>query len=123
MRALNPILILFLTAGLVQASEIHPPAQATAGSAITIPTSGSGDATFYLIGPASAHKRKVQAGGDISVDSDQLEDAGRYIAVLCASDGCGSSTFTVHPAQANRLSLLVHPSRVPVGSANGIITV
>jgi hypothetical protein len=123
MRTLFAIFIASLSVVAAGAAELRPPAQVTAGSAITIPTSGSGDATFYLIGPAAAHKRKVQAGADISVDSDQLEDAGRYIAVLCASDGCGSSTFTVHPAQANRLSLLVHPSRVPVGSANGIITV
>jgi hypothetical protein len=105
------------------ASEIHPPAQITAGNPITIPTSGSGDATFYLIGPASASKRQVQAGTDITVDADQLERAGRYVAVLCASDGCSSSSFYVNPAAANKLSLLVHPSRVPVGSSNGISTV
>jgi hypothetical protein len=68
-------------------------------------------------------KRKVQAGADVSIDSDQVERAGRYIAVLCASDGCGSSSFFVVPAAANKLSLLVHPSRVPVGSGDGISTV
>jgi hypothetical protein len=86
-------------------------------------TSGSGEATFYLIGPATATRKTVQAGSDISVDSDQLEHAGRYIAVLCASDGCVSSAFFVIPAAPNKLSLLVHPSRVPVSSANGISTV
>src|ERR1051326_8124413 len=120
MRALNTIPILFLAAGLVQASEVHPPTQATAGTAITIPTSGSGDATFYLIGPATATKRQVQAGSEISVDSDQLEHAGRYVAILCASDGCTSSNFFVAPAAANKLSLLAHPSRVPVASSDGI---
>lgn len=105
------------------ASEIHPPAQTTAGGPITIPTSGSGDATFYLIGPANASKRQVQAGSEITVDADQLERAGRYVAILCASDGCSSSSFYVNPAAANKLSLLVHPSRVPVGSPNGISTV
>jgi hypothetical protein len=117
------IAILVCGAAFVQGSEIHPPAETVAGKAITIATGGSGDATFYLIGPVSAGKRRVQAGSDIAVDSDQLEHAGRYVAVLCASDGCASSSFYVNPAAANKLSLLVHPSRVPVDSANGISTV
>jgi len=123
MRALTTILIGIIAGSLAHAAEIHPPAQVTAGTAITIPSSGSGDATFYLVGPSSASKRKVQAGSDIAVDSDQLERAGRYVAILCASDGCSSANFFVVPAAANKVSLLVHPSRVPVGSANGISTV
>jgi hypothetical protein len=117
------IAILVCSAALMEASEIHPPAQTVAGTPIRIATSGSGDATFYLIGPATATKRRVQAGSDITVDSDQLEHAGRYVTVLCASDGCASSSFYVNPAAANKLSLLVHPSRVPVDSPNGISTV
>jgi hypothetical protein len=112
-----------LGAWVAQASEIHPPARVNAGAGLSIPTSGSGDATFYLIGPATAMKKKVQAGSDISVDSDDVQKAGRYVAILCASDGCTSSNFFVVPAAPNKLSLLVHPSRVPVGSANGISTV
>ena len=65
----------------------------------------------------------MQAGTDVSVDSDQLERTGRYVAVLCASNGCTQADFFVVPAEANKVSLLVHPSRVPVGSANGISTV
>jgi hypothetical protein len=122
MRTLSAVVIFFAAAGAV-ASEIHPPAQVAAGSAISIPTSGSGEATFYLVGPSSVMKSKVQAGSDISLDSDKLEHAGRYTAVLCASDGCTSANFFVHPAAANRLSFLVHPSRVPVDSANRISAV
>src|SRR5207248_4016218 len=51
------------------------------------------------------------------------EHAGRYAAILCASDGCTSANFAVNPAAPNRLSFLVHPSRVPVGRANGISAV
>lgn len=122
MRALNLTFIL-LAVAFASAAEIHPPAQVAAGTAIRIPSSGSGDATFYLVGPASAVKRQVQAGSEISVDSDQLEHAGRYVAILCASDGCTSASFFVAPAAANKLSLLVHPSRVPVASSDGITTV
>ena len=123
MRTLCTVAFLLLAALGLSASEIHPPAQVTAGKSITIRTSGSGDATFYLIGPANVSKSKVQAGSDISVDSDQLQDAGRYVAILCASDGCTSADFFVSPAAANKLSFLVHPSRIPVGSANGISAV
>ena len=123
MMRLSAILFIASATVALQAAEMHPPAKVTAGTAVSIPSSGSGSATFYLIGPGIASKKQVQAGSDIAVDSDQVERAGRYVAVLCASDGCTSASFFVVPAAANKLSLLVHPSRVPVGSANGISTV
>jgi hypothetical protein len=122
MRTLLTLIMLSLALDAA-ASEIHVPAQVTAGTAIIIQTSGSGDATFYLIGPAIARKNKVQAGSNISVDSDQLEHSGRYVAVLCASDGCTAKNFSVNPGAANRLSFLVHPSRIPVGATQGISAV
>jgi hypothetical protein len=123
MRMLLTLAIMLLAVLRVTASEIHAPAQVTAGNAITIQTSGSGDATFYLIGPVVASKNKVQAGSNIPVDSDKLEHAGRYIAVLCASDGCTATNFFVKAADANRLSFLVHPSRIPVSTSQGISAV
>ena len=122
MRTLLAVVIVWFAFG-ASASQIHAPAQVTAGTAITVQTSGSGDATFYLIGPAVASKSKVQAGSNIPVDSDKLERAGRYIAALCASDGCTATNFSVNPATANRLSFLVHPSRIPVGASQGISAV
>jgi hypothetical protein len=112
-----------LTTLAAGAAEIRPPAQVVAGNSITIRTRGSGDATFYLIGQSVASKKNVQAGSDITVDSEQLERTGVYTAVLCASDGCASKTFSVVPAAPNRLSFLVHPSRVPVDSPNRISAV
>jgi hypothetical protein len=123
MRGVPTLLFIFIAALSLAASDIHPPAQVTAGTAITISTGGSGDATFYLVGPTVASKRKVQAGNAISVDGDQLQDAGRYIAILCASDGCTGANFFVKPAAANKLSFIVHPSRVPVGTPEGISAV
>jgi hypothetical protein len=123
MKTAITVLGMLLAAGSALASEIHAPAQTNAGTGITISTSGSGEATFYLVGPANASKQKVQAGSDVSVDGDQLDNAGRYVAILCASDGCTSTSFFVNPGAANRLGMLVHPSRVPIGKANGISTV
>src|SRR5207247_6754486 len=61
-------------------------------------------------------------GGEISVERDESEQAGTYTAILCA-DQCTSVHFYVRPAQASRLSLLVHPSRVPVAASNAISAV
>lgn len=122
MRPAQTIPILLISS-VAFAAEIHAPAQVTAGNPITIQTSGSGEATFYLVGQTVANKRTVQAGNDIKVDSLELERAGLYTAILCASDGCSSANFVVNPAAPNRLSFLVHPSRVPVDSPNRISAV
>src|SRR5439155_1438621 len=53
---------------------------------------------------------------------DDVEQAGMYTAILCA-DQCTSVHFYVRPAQTSRLSLLVHPSRVPVAASNAISAV
>src|SRR5438552_12845158 len=118
MRSVLTAFIVCLFRLAAGAAELHPPAQVTAGKSTTITTSGSGDATFYVIGQSVASKRNVQAGTEIAADSEQLERAGIYTAILCASDGCASANFVVTPAAPNRLSFLVHPSRVPVDSPN-----
>jgi hypothetical protein len=105
-----------------QATEIHAPAQVTAGTSFAIATSGNGKATLYLIGPYSVSKRTVDTGETISVDATEVEHAGRYSAVLC-SDQCSTTHFYVRPADGSRISLLVHPSRVPVAESNAISAV
>jgi len=117
---LTALLVCFLFVTLAQA-ELRPPAQTTAGTPFSIVSSGAGEGTFYLIGPAQISKRKVN-GGEISVQADEVEQAGTYTAILCA-DQCTSVNFYVRPAQASRLSLLVHPSRVPVAASNAISAV
>ena len=119
---LTALLVFFVFTALMQAVELRPPAQATAGAPFTIASSGAGEGTFYLIGPGHISKRKVNAGGEISVQGDEVEQSGRYTAIFCA-DQCTSVNFFVRPAQASRLSLLVHPSRVPVAAANAISAV
>jgi len=108
--------------GLAPGDEIHAPAQVVAGTSFSIASSGSGKATFYLIGPYSVRKRIVKTGGGIAVDGSEVEHAGRYSAVLC-SDQCSTAHFYVRPAGASRISLLVHPSRVPVADSDAISAV
>jgi acyl dehydratase len=110
-------LALALTA---RAQELGVPRAVTAGEAFSIPNDG-GQGTFYLIGPASAVKRQVS--GEIRVHSEEIEQAGRYTAVVCASGGCSSAGFYVRAAAPARLGLLVHPSRVRVAQPNAISAV
>jgi len=96
-----------------QNAELHAPSGAIAGTQASIGTTGSGSATFYLQGPSTSAKRKVELGQDIPLTPKELQSAGRYIAVVC-SDSCSSATFFVSPAKPSSLAFLVHPSRAPV---------
>jgi hypothetical protein len=100
-----------------QEITLRAPSDAVAGTSASIHTGGSGSATFYLIGPSVSVKRDVELGKDISLSSSELQGAGRYIAVICAS-GCTDAPFFVSPAKPASLSFLVHPSRAPVGVNN-----
>jgi hypothetical protein len=123
-----PRLITLLLLALVllmgaHAAELRAPAQVKAGSTFSLTSSGSGEATFYLVGPASVSKRKVELGNGIPVTPDEIEHAGRYMAIACSGGDCTSATFYVIAGDASKLSLLVHPSRVRVATPNAISAV
>ncbi len=123
MRLLVSTLLIWIAAVVPSlAAEVHPPSQVLAGAAFSMASSGAGQGTLYLIGPAHLSKRQVNLGTDIEVDGDEVEHAGRYTVILC-TDQCSASEFYVHPAGPDRLSLLVHPSRVPVSNPNAISAV
>ena len=103
-----------------QEASLRAPSSSIAGEAASIATTGSGSATFYLVGPVVVAKREVQLGQDISVSGKELRDAGRYVATLCAS-ACSSVNFYVTAAKPSSLTFLVHPSRAPVGQ-NDVIS-
>ncbi len=123
MRIFFPSLLVWIVTPIAMfAAEVHPPSQMSAGVSFSMPSSGGGQGTLYLIGPAHLSKRQVNLGTDIEVDGDEVERAGRYTVILC-TDQCSASEFYVHPAGPDRLSLLVHPSRVPVSNPNAISAV
>lgn len=97
-----------------QVGEVRAPGTVTAGTSASIGTTGDGSGTFYLIGPSRAEKRDIKLGQEITVESKQLQSAGRYLAIVCA-DSCRSAEFFVTAAKPAALSFLVHPSRAPVG--------
>lgn len=119
--ALSVLGSLLILTGLCRGQEenLRPPSNAVAGAASSMATSGSGTATFYLVGPAVAVKRDVQLGQEISLSAKDLRNAGRYVAVVC-SGSCSSAAFFVSAAKPDNLAFLVHPSRAPVGGSEAI---
>jgi hypothetical protein len=98
------------------AGELNVPASVTAGNGLSIPSSGSGDATLYLVGPGTAIKRTVQLGGNLELSAEDLQNAGRYIIAL---DG-NSATFYVTAGPVHSIAFLARPSRVPADTPNVI---
>jgi hypothetical protein len=104
-----------------QSAAITPPARIVAGTAFSIPTTGSGTGVLYIVGPGQALRRDVQLGVPLNFSTGDLFNAGDYAAVLVAGSSTDSTELIVTPApKPDRLSFLAQPSRVPVGLHNGI---
>jgi hypothetical protein len=98
------------------AAELRVPTDAIAGAEVNIPTTGSGEATFYLFGPGSAVKRTVRLGENIHLSAKDFQFAGRYTAVLSSSSNNDSGVFYVAPAKPADVAFLARPSRVPAST-------
>lgn len=104
-----------------QTSSLNLPQSIEAGSAFSIPTSGSGQATLYIIGPGQAISRNVTLGDAVSFPVGTLFNAGYYAVVLVSSSSNQSGSIYVAPArQPSHLSFLARPSRLAVSLHNGI---
>jgi len=104
------------------AADIPVPATVTAGEGLTIPTSGNGPATLYVVGPGTAIKRKVQLGQAIQLSAGDLQNAGRYVVSLNGD----SAIFFVTAGPVCSIAFLARPSRVPAdtpGVINGTVFV
>jgi hypothetical protein len=106
-------------AAVCGAQELRVPDSAIAGNDSSISTTGSGKATFYLAGPGVSLKTDVTLGEDVHLASQDLRNAGDYMAILCAGS-CRSARFYVSAAKPAVLTFLVHPSRVPVAQNDAI---
>lgn len=119
--SLGALVVLSALLARAQASGFRFPENVEAGSAFSVPTSGSGDAALYIIGPGDALRRKVRLGQDIAFGTDDLHNAGHYVAILKAGSTYQSTQFDVaaspHPA---KLSFLAKPSRLPVSLSDGV---
>ncbi len=115
------LLVSFAATALGQTGSLNPPKTVQAGSAFSIETAGSGAGTLYIVGLGQVIKRTVQLGRPVSFASGDLENAGRYLAVLTSQSSTDTAVFDVVPAgQPATLSFLARPSRLPVDLQNGI---
>ena len=115
-------LAMLLTGALMaQSTDLQFPKSVEAGTAFSVPTSGSGAATLYIVGPGDAAQRKVQLGETIDFAADELHNAGHYTAILVGGSSSPSAQFDVIASrQPSSLSFLAKPSRLPVNLPNGI---
>jgi len=105
--------------GFCRAQDVQVPAAATAGDEAEISTTGSGKASFYLIGPGVSRKSEVNLGESIHLQAQDTRTAGNYLAIVCSST-CRSAVFYVSAAKPASLTFLVHPSRVPVAQSDAV---
>lgn len=89
--------------------------QVQAGQAATANVGGSGSATMYLFGPATAAKRQVQLP-NVELSAEELSAAGEYTLIVKGQ----TTKLIVTSGPVAELAFLARPSRVPV-AANGAI--
>jgi len=106
-------------AEVCSAQDLRAPTSAVAGEEATISTTGSGKATFYLVGPGVSHRNDVALGEEIHLAAQDIRNAGNYVAILC-SESCHRASFYVTAAKPVTLTFLVHPSRVPVAQGDAV---
>jgi hypothetical protein len=104
-----------------QDEALTMPKSIEAGSAFSIQSAGSGDATLYIVGPAQVLKRTVQLGASTYFPAGLVCNAGHYVVILVQASGTTTQSFGVTPVSApSSLSFLAKPSRLPVGLHDGI---
>jgi hypothetical protein len=104
-----------------QTSGLSFPEKVEAGTAFSVPTTGSGQANLYIAGPGDAIRRQIKLGENISFGPDDLHNAGHYVAFLVAGSSTQNAQFEVIAShQPATLSFLAKPSRLAVNLPNGL---
>jgi hypothetical protein len=118
-RSLIALLGAALTVAPAAYAQLTVPKTVEAGSAFSIESSGSGQATLYIVGLGQVIKRDVQLGSAISIPEGTLYGAGHYVAFVSTAPNDVAS-FDVTPAKVADVNFLARPSRLPVGLRSGI---
>jgi hypothetical protein len=111
--------VMLAAAPLLGAQALSAPKTVEAGSSFSIESSGSGQATLYIVGLGGVVTRDVQLGSSISIAEGTLVNAGHYVAYVSTSPNDVAS-FDVLPAKVADLSFLARPSRLAVALRSGI---
>jgi hypothetical protein len=104
-----------------EGGSLSLPKSVEAGSAFSIPSTGSGKATLYIVGLGQVLKRDIQLGETTSFPAGTLFNAGEYVTFLTSGTTTESDVFEVVPeSKPAELSFLAKPSRLPVSLHDGI---
>jgi hypothetical protein len=118
---LSGLIALSVSLAMGQTSALHFPEKVEAGTAFSVPTTGSGAATVYIVGPGDAVRRQVQLGESLQFGPEDLHNAGHYVAFLVAGSSTQNTQFDVVAShQPATLSFLAKPSRLSVNRSDGI---
>lgn len=111
-----------LPAVFAQGGSLTLPKSVEAGRAFSIPSSGSGKATLYIVGLGQVLKREIQLGETSYFPVGTFYSAGHYITALVRENApTESGAFDVVPADKPAdITFLARPSRLPVGLHGGI---
>lgn len=115
--------LLVMTAELVfgQSGRVQGPREIEAGSAFSIPTTGSGKAALYILGPGQVLRRDIQLGETVRFAAGALYNAGHYLVVISGDSSTVSDSLDVMPgSRVTDLGFLAKPSRLQVGQRGGI---
>ena len=101
---------------VARAQQLHPSHRVQAGEGTQLETSGSGEATFYLVGPGVAIKRQVKLGFDVTrfgargdgvtIDTDAINRA--IEAAARPAHGNGQPGGTVYFPAGTYASYSIH---------------
>jgi hypothetical protein len=121
MRRIGEMIVIVCVLGAVAVGQdLKLPDHAVAGAALKLDTTGSGNATLYLVGPGTAIKRSVKLGEPIELKQEDTSASGVYTAVLKGGGANVTRTFYVAPAAPSQLVFLARPSRVAVGQKDAM---
>jgi hypothetical protein len=122
MRAACCLLLLVSASvfAIAQAPGLLAPPGGHAGEPLFLSTTGSGDATLYVIAPSHVSKRAIQLGSEIKVERTETQSAGIYLLLACSNNSCAEAHVFVEAADPEKMAFLLHPSRVAVSQPNAI---
>jgi hypothetical protein len=104
-----------------QDRSFQVPKSTEAGDSFSVQTSGSGNATLFIVGLSQVLTRDVDRGQAVAFAPGTLHNAGHYLVILKSDNSIDKSEMDVTAAsKPSDLTFLARPSRLPVGLHDGI---
>jgi len=103
-----------------QTAPMEWPRSVEAGTTLSVPTTGNGQAVLYIVGPMQVLRRDVHLGEAIVFAAGDLHNAGHYSVFLAGPTSTQAAEFDVKAQQPASLSFFAKPSRLPVDVHDGI---